>query len=185
MPPGWVEKALDVVEHVYTCLFPRSTDLLRGPFSLQRDRLTSAPHRPHQGVGNELRGHARLYRPADDTTRVEVEHDGRIQPTSSSPDVREVGNPLLVRCIRFELTIDDVSSDGTALITIPRQTTTSRSSAQPLQTHQSFNTVQTARAAERQNVMPNAPRTVGSIARDEALMRRPVPIVHLWFHDPP
>ena len=53
---------------------------------------------------------------------------------------------------------------------IARQTSTSWSSTQRLQTHQSFNAMQTAGPAQRQDVMPNPSSAVRSIAGNEAPM---------------
>ena len=45
-------------------------------------RLSSAPDRPHQGIGDELRRHARAHRPADDAAREQPrQHRASIPPS--------------------------------------------------------------------------------------------------------
>jgi len=81
------------------CYAQQSESVLRRPIESglaalvrvmqQLDWLTTPPDRHHQGIGHELRGHARLHRPANDATRVQVEHHGHVQPAFGSPEWSE------------------------------------------------------------------------------------------------
>lgn len=49
---------------------------------------TSTPDRHQHRVADQLRRHLRAHRPADDTSREQIHHDGYIQPTLRGPQVR-------------------------------------------------------------------------------------------------
>jgi len=136
----------------------------------QLDWLTTPPDSHHQGIGHELRGHARLHRPANDATRVQVEHHGHVQPAFGSPEVGEVGHPLLVWCVCLELAVEHVACDGAALAAVGREPTTPWSGAQRLRPHESLDTVQAAAVTQCQYVMPDAARAVGTVAAQKTVM---------------
>lgn len=57
-------------------------------------------HRVYQGLMHPV-----VHRPADDSARIEIEHNGQIQPALGSPHVGHVRDPVLVGAIRGELAI--------------------------------------------------------------------------------
>jgi hypothetical protein len=135
----------------------------------QRHRLAPAPHGHHQRIGHELRGHAVLHRPANDATRVQVQHRSGIQPALGRPDVGEVGHPLLVGRIGLELTVQHVVGDGAALASVLRQASTPWPRAQGLFSHEPFNAMQSASLTQCKHVMPHAPGAIGAVAAHKAL----------------
>lgn len=74
------------------------------------DRAASC-HGHQQRLDSELTGHHGLHRPADHAAREQVEHDRHIKPSLERPDIREVGNPLLVRRGGSELPVEHVGRD--------------------------------------------------------------------------
>lgn len=72
----------------------------------------AAPDRYRQGIDDQLRGHLRFHRPADHPTRVQIQHDGHVQPTLVGPDVGEVGQPLPVRRVGLELALQQIRRDA-------------------------------------------------------------------------
>jgi hypothetical protein len=81
----------------------------------QLARLAASPERPHQRIDHELRGHLRLHRPADDATRVQVEHHRHVQPALGGRHVGEIGHPALVRAFSGELALEQVRRDAVLL----------------------------------------------------------------------
>lgn len=73
----------------------------------QRVRPVAPPERYRQHVDDELRGHGRAHRPADDPPRVETKDDGDIRPTLRRPDVSEIRDPAPVGALRLELTVEN------------------------------------------------------------------------------
>ena len=61
------------------------------------------PDRHHQRVRDEFGGHCRAHRPADHSTREQVDDCRHIEPAFARPDVGEVRYPFTVRRRRFEL----------------------------------------------------------------------------------
>ena len=132
-------------------------------------RATTPPHRHHQRIGDELRGHVRLHRPADDAPREQLQHHGHVQPAFGRPDVGEVGHPLLIRCVGLELTVEHVVSNGTALPRVLGQASPPRPGTQRLRLHQPLDAMQPAIQSEFENVTPHSARAVGAVAADEAV----------------
>jgi hypothetical protein len=81
----------------------------------QRIGFTSSPDCHHQSVGNELRGHGCVHRPANHAPREQIDDGRHIEPAFRRPDVSEVGNPFSVRRRRLEAAIEHVGSDGGGL----------------------------------------------------------------------
>ena len=57
----------------------------------------SSPDGHQQGLQGEVRRHAGLGGPADDTTREQIDDDTQIQPAFVGLDVGDVGDPDLIR----------------------------------------------------------------------------------------
>jgi hypothetical protein len=64
---------------------------------------SAPPDRHHERIRDELGGHLGLHRPADDSSRKEVDHGRDIEPALGRPDIREVRDPSLVRPLGGEL----------------------------------------------------------------------------------
>ena len=62
--------------------------------------LATPPDRHDERIRDELRGHLRLHRPADNAAREQVDHCRNVKPAFGRPDVGEVGDPLAVRTLR-------------------------------------------------------------------------------------
>ena len=75
-------------------------------------RLAASPDRHQQSIGDELRRHLRLNRPADDAAREPVDDGGDVEPALRGPDIGEVGDPFAVRLIGFELPVERVRRHG-------------------------------------------------------------------------
>lgn len=72
-------------------------------------KVTSAPDRQDEGVGDKLRRHLRLRRPADDAPGEQVDDGRNVGPTFGGPDISEVGDPLLVRGRGLEGAVEDIA----------------------------------------------------------------------------
>ena len=64
-----------------------------------------------QGVENELGINPTADRPAYDTARVQIEHDGQIQPSLFGRKVRDIGNPSDIRLGYAEAPLEQVRRD--------------------------------------------------------------------------
>lgn len=58
--------------------------------------------------------------PTDDPAGMQIHHDGEIQPAFGSPDVRDVGSPLLVRRVSAEILIQNIRRDRTSMVAVGR-----------------------------------------------------------------
>jgi hypothetical protein len=107
--------------------------------------LAAAPDRHDERIRDELRGHLRLHRPADDAAREQVDYGRNVKPAFGRPDVGEVGNPLLVSPLGSEPAIEHVRRDRSDRpLTIIRWTPTpTRPRSESLRTHQPLDLVQT------------------------------------------
>lgn len=93
------------------------------------------------------------------------------QPTTrrGRPDVDEIRDPLLVRPLCYELTIEDVRRHGPgAPVNIFRQRAAPWPCPQGLRAHQTLDLVQPAGQAFCQNVLPDPMSTIGAGAADQA-----------------
>src|SRR4051812_43915196 len=136
----------------------------------QRVGLAATPDRHHQRIGDELRSHRRTHRPADDTTREQIDHGRNVEPSLRCPDVGEVCDPAAVGSWGSKGAIEHVRSDGGGLpVTyVGWQPTPARACFEPMLPHQSLDPMQPAVYAVGQQIVPYAPGAVGSIAADEA-----------------
>src|SRR6266542_2850981 len=84
-----------------------------------------------QRVSERLEGEGsvigRACRPAHHAASEEVEHDREIQPSFVGPDVRHVGHPDRVGCLRLELALHDVRSNRVRVVRIGGASKTSLS----------------------------------------------------------
>ena len=76
----------------------------------------ASPDGRQQGLQDQVTGHGRLCRPADDLSRVQVHDCRQEQPALVGADVGDVGNPDRVWGLRCKLAIQDVAdhADGSA-----------------------------------------------------------------------
>jgi hypothetical protein len=110
-----------------------------------------------------------LHRPADDSSRKEVDHCRDIEPALGRPDIREVCDPPLVRPLGGELPIEKVGSDRQrSCAIIFWKPSTSRASAQGVHPHQTLDLVQAAGETFGEHVPPDAARAIGASAPQEA-----------------
>lgn len=147
----------------------------------QRVRFAASPHRHQQRICNQLSRHVGTHRPADHTSREQIDHGRYVKLALGSPDVGEVSNPFLVRSCGCKLTIENVRwHDCDLAITIVlRHTTPARPCTQGLQSHQTLDPVQTAIDTLGQQITPDPPRSIGPIACHEACHHLPA---RWWTH---
>jgi hypothetical protein len=69
-------------------------------------RSATSPNGHHLGIGNELRSHVVLHRPADDAPRIQVEYRGDIQSTLCRTDIGKVSHPSLAGAIGLQLAVE-------------------------------------------------------------------------------
>jgi hypothetical protein len=81
----------------------------------QRIGLAASPDRHHQRIGDELRGHCGLHRPANHSSREQVDDRSNIEPALRRPDIGEVGDSFSIGRRRLEAAVEDVRSDGASL----------------------------------------------------------------------
>jgi len=79
----------------------------------------ASPDRHQQGLLGQVRGRPRLCRPADDTSREQVDDDTKIQPSFVRSRVGDVGHPDLIRRGRLEPLLQPILSHNGGLATIP------------------------------------------------------------------
>ena len=75
-------------------------------------RLASPPDGHHECIGDQLRGHRRLDRPADDPSREEIHHRGDVEPAFDCPEIDEVGDPFAVRRRVRERPVEHIRRGG-------------------------------------------------------------------------
>jgi len=136
----------------------------------QRVRLAPSPDRHHQGVGDELGRHRCVHRPANHTAGEEIDDGGHIEPALRRPHIGEVRDPFAVGSGSFEAAIEHIGSDGgdLPLTQIRRQSTPARARFKGLLPHQSFDPMQATPYPFGEQIVPNTPGPVGSIARQKA-----------------
>ena len=61
-----------------------------------------------QRVGDQARAHMTIHRPTDDLPGMAVDNRGQIRPAAPHPNVRNIGEPQLVRPVWHELASDQV-----------------------------------------------------------------------------
>jgi hypothetical protein len=104
------------------------------------------------------------------TAGEEIDDGRHIEPALRCPHIREVSDPFAVGSGRFEAAIEHVRSDGgdLPLTQSGRQSTPSRTRFKGLLPHQSFDPVQTTPHPFGEQIVPDTPGPVGSIARQKA-----------------
>src|SRR5438034_4184303 len=78
----------------------------------QAPRGTAASQRHPEGVEGEVVRDALAHRPADGEARAEIEDHRQVEPALARRDVRDVGDPRLIRLCPLELPRQDVGRDG-------------------------------------------------------------------------
>src|SRR2546425_726454 len=78
----------------------------------QAPRGTTASQRHPEGVEGEVVRDALAHRPADGEARAEIEDHRQVEPALARRDVRDVGDPRLIRLCPLELPRQDVGRDG-------------------------------------------------------------------------
>jgi len=130
----------------------------------------SPPDRHHQCIRDQLRRHGRTHRPADDTAREQIDDRRHIQPALAGPDIREVGDPFAVRRRGGKRPVEYIGCHGVRRphAGVRWHPPPSGACAQGRISHQSLDPMSAARDPIRQQVVPDAPGTVGAVARQEA-----------------
>ena len=105
-----------------------------------------------------------MHGPANNPTRVQVQHRSCVKPTISRPDVGEISNPLLVGCVDLKLAVQNVVSNRTALASVLWEYTASGACPQSLLTHETFNSMQATVVTQGQDVMPHTSCSIGPVA---------------------
>jgi len=136
----------------------------------QRIGLAPPPDYHHQSIGDELRGHGCVHRPADHAPREQIDDGSNIEPALRRPHIGEVGESFAVGRRGFEDAVEHIRSDGGSLpfTQIGGQATPSRMRSESLQPHQSLYPMQPARHSIRQHVVPPAPGAISPVSRQEA-----------------
>jgi len=60
-----------------------------------------------------------LHGPAHGAPEKEVQHDHKVEPAFRRPDAGEIGEPLLVRPARLEVTVEDIVGDDRSFSIVP------------------------------------------------------------------
>lgn len=119
------------------------------PWSDQHPILRhSKAHGHEQGLQDYVRHLTALHRPADDTTRVEIDHDHQIGKASQCSDVGDVRHPDRVWRIHVELPLQRViHHQGRFATVVARPKLAADLGLDARQCGQTCNTVRTARLA--------------------------------------
>ena len=81
-------------------------------------RFAVSPYRHHQRI-DESDMCLSLHGPAHGAPGKEVQHDHKVEPVFRRPDAGEIGEPLLVRPARLEVTVEDVVGDDRSFSIVP------------------------------------------------------------------
>ena len=127
-------------------------------------RLAAAPDGHHQGVHDQRGIPIGLHRPANHTAREQVQHNRHIQPALGGPDVGEVGQPLLVRMIRFEIPVEDVVGDDRSFPIVPRLSAPFWACFQCVLAHQPQGPVKAADQTLFKDIVPDPAGAIGPVA---------------------
>jgi len=127
-------------------------------------RLAAPPDGHHQGIHDQRGVPLSLHRPAHDPAGKQIQHDRHIQPTLGSPDVGKVGQPLLVRAIRFEIAVEDVVGDDRSCAIVPRLSAPPWACFQCILAHQPLDPMEAADQTLFKDVMPDTPGAIGPVA---------------------
>ena len=148
------------------------TGVLAPPIRVMQDRLrfASPPDRHHEGIGDELRGHRRMHGPTDDPAREEIHHRRDVEPAFGGPEIGEVGDPFAIGCRGRERSVEHIRREGVRRpdAGIQRHLSTPGAGAQRRVSHQPLDPMSAAGHPVRQQIVPDAPRSVGAIAGQKA-----------------
>jgi hypothetical protein len=133
-------------------------------------RFTAPPDRHHKGIGDELRGHRRLHRPADDPAREEIYHCRDVEPPFGGPEVGEIGDPFAIGCCGHECSVEHIRRHS-----VRRPDTRIRWHSPPSGTgtqrrvsHKPFDSMSAAGDSVGQEIVPDPPGAIGPVAGQEA-----------------
>jgi len=148
------------------------TGVLAAPIGMMQDglRLASPPDCHHQCIGDQLRGHRRMDGPADDPSREEIHHRGHVEPAFGGPEIGEVGDPFAVGRRGRERPVEHIRRDGVCRphADIRRHLPTPGAGAQRRRSHQPLNPMSAAGDPVCQEIVPNTPGSIGTVASEEA-----------------
>ena len=150
----------------------RLTRILAASIGVMQHRVGCAPppDRHHERIGDQLRRHRRTHGPAHHPSREEIHDRGDIEPAFGGPEIREVGDPFVVRRGGGERPVEHIRSDGIrrAHRGVRWHPSPSGACTQGGLAHQPLNTMAAAGHAFHEQVVPDPPSTVGAIAGEEA-----------------
>ena len=117
--------------------------VLRSLIGMVNDSERFTPIDRHvERVDHELFAHVIRHRPTDNATAEDVEHDGEIQEAAPCRDVRDVGDPELIRSIGGEAAFDKIGSWSSVFVAYGRNCGLApRSPVNARIAHQSCNTL--------------------------------------------
>ena len=75
-------------------------------------RLAAPPDAHHEGIGDRLRGHRRMHRPADDPSREEIHHRRDVEPAFGGPEIGEVSDSFAIGRRGREGPVEHIGHDG-------------------------------------------------------------------------
>ena len=165
----------------------RLTRVLRSSVRVKHQgrRASASPHRHHERVRDELRGHLRLHRPADDASRKEIEHDRDKEPAFARPHVREIGDPFLIGRGRVELLVQHIRRERVYDVRarVLGTLATFGACAQARVSHEPCNALSPAREPRIAHVGPHATHAIRAITRHKTLAHDDEQrVVHLRAH---
>lgn len=105
-----------------------------------------------------------LHGPAHGTPGKEIQHDCDIEPAFRSPDIGEIGQPLLVRPVGLEVPVENIVGDDRARVVISRLAAAPGPRPQGNDPHQTFDPMKAAGQAFLKNIAPDAARAIGPVA---------------------
>jgi hypothetical protein len=99
----------------HTMIGQQPLELLAGVAALvgmmQQGVWSAAPPERHdQGIGDELRRHARAHRPTHDATGEQVSDHRHIEPTFRRPDIREISDPSAIWSGGLEAAVKNIGA---------------------------------------------------------------------------
>ncbi len=142
------------------------TCVLTSAIAVKHDSsLGLAPEPRHgQGIGDDVRGHARFDRPADDLAVEQIEDDGQVQPALAGLDVRDIPRPDSIRRLGCEVTRQQIRRDGQRMPGVRRRLESSLVACpDAVLAHESFHPPQADAMAAPLQLAVHAPRAVGSL----------------------
>ena len=99
------------------------------------------PHRHHDRIEDDLAMNRRARGPTDDPAGEQIHDDRQVQPALPSPYVGDIRYPGLIWTCNRELPLEDVRNDYRWLVHGTSSSPIAMQSAQPVLTHQAFDSV--------------------------------------------